>query len=66
MAFFKFRLPSQAGGEPQGNPSNTPAESVDAMRRRARHRLIGASVLVVLGVIGFPLLFSQGHWVLSG
>ena len=58
MAFFKFRLPGQATGEPQGNTSNTPAESVDAMRRRARHRLIGASVLVVLGVIGFPLLFD--------
>ncbi len=28
------------------------------MRRRARHRLIGASVLVLLGVIGFPLLFD--------
>lgn len=58
MAFFKFRLPGQATGEPQGNSSNSPAESVDAMRRRARHRLIGASVLVVLGVIGFPLLFD--------
>jgi DedD protein len=58
MAFFKFRLPGQTAGETQGNPSNTPAESVDAMRRRARHRLIGASVLVVLGVVGFPLLFD--------
>ena len=58
MAFFKFRLPGQAAGEPQGNHSNTPAESVDAMRRRARHRLIGASVLVILGVVGFPLLFD--------
>jgi DedD protein len=58
MAFFKFRLPGQATGEPQGNTSNAPAESVDAMRRRARHRLIGASVLVVLGVVGFPLLFD--------
>lgn len=28
------------------------------MRRRARHRLIGASVLVLLGVLGFPLLFD--------
>ncbi len=58
MAFFKFRLPGQQTGEPQGNTSNTPAESVDGMRRRARHRLIGASVLVVLGVVGFPLLFD--------
>jgi DedD protein len=58
MAFFKFRLPGQPTSEPQGNTSNTPAESVDAMRRRARHRLIGASVLVVLGVVGFPVLFD--------
>jgi DedD protein len=58
MAFFKFRLPGQVTSEPQGNHSNTPSESVDVMRRRARHRLIGASVLVVLGVIGFPLLFD--------
>jgi DedD protein len=58
MAFFKFRLPGQATSESQGNPSNTPTESVDVMRRRARHRLIGASVLVVLGVVGFPVLFD--------
>ncbi len=58
MAFFKFRLPGQPTSEPQGNSSNSPAESVDAMRRRARHRLIGASVLVVLGVVGFPVLFD--------
>ena len=58
MAFFKFRLPGQPTSEPQGNHSHTPAESVDVMRRRARHRLIGASVLVIVGVIGFPLLFD--------
>lgn len=58
MAFFKFRLSNQNAGEVSGNTSNTPAESVDALRRRARHRLIGASVLVVVGVVGFPLLFD--------
>lgn len=58
MAFFKFRLPTQNAGEVTGNTSNTPAESVEALRRRARHRLIGASVLVVVGVVGFPLLFD--------
>ena len=58
MAFFKFRLPGQSAAEPQGNTSNSPAESVDVLRRRARHRLIGASVLVVLAVIVFPLLFD--------
>ena len=36
----------------------TAPESLDAVRRRARHRLIGAAVLVLLGVVGFPLLFD--------
>jgi len=58
MAFFKFRMPGQPTSEPQGNFSNSPAESIDVMRRRARHRLIGASVLVMVGVLGFPLLFD--------
>lgn len=58
MAFFKFRLPSQTPGDVTGNAANSPAESVEALRRRARHRLIGASVLVVVGVVGFPLLFD--------
>jgi DedD protein len=42
----------------QGNPSTPPPQSIEAVRRRARHRLIGASVLVLLGVVGFPLLFD--------
>lgn len=58
MAFFKFRLLGQPTSEPQGNASNSPAESVDVLRRRARHRLIGASVLVVSAVVVFPLLFD--------
>lgn len=53
MALFKFR---KAGEEPAATPAQP--ESVDAMRRRARHRLIGATVLVLLGVVGFPLLFD--------
>ena len=53
MAFFKFR---QSGENPA--PSTRPAESVEAMRLRARHRLIGAAVLVLMGVVGFPLLFD--------
>lgn len=42
----------------QGNPTTQPPQSIEAVRRRARHRLIGASVLVLLGVLGFPLLFD--------
>ena len=33
-------------------------ESMDAIRKRAKHRLIGAAVLVLIGVVGFPLLFD--------
>jgi DedD protein len=53
MALFKLR---KGGKEPAA--AVAPAETVEAMRRRARHRLIGAAVLVLLGVIGFPLLFD--------
>ena len=42
----------------QGNASTPPPQSIEAVRRRARHRLIGASVLVLAGVVGFPLLFD--------
>ena len=44
MAFFKFRK----GGDEHPAPAPA-AESVEAMRTRARHRLIGSSVLVLLG-----------------
>lgn len=54
MAFFKFRK----GGDEHPAPPVAP-ESVQAMRKRARHRLIGAAVLVLAGVIGFPLLFDN-------
>jgi DedD protein len=53
MALFKLR---KKVDEPVAAAS--PAESIEAMRRRARHRLIGAVVLVLAGVIGFPLLFD--------
>ncbi|MCF8208089.1 MAG: SPOR domain-containing protein [Rhodoferax sp.] len=54
MAFFKFRK----GGDDQVAPVPAP-ESVEAMRRRARHRLVGAALLVLLGVVGFPLVFDS-------
>ena len=54
MAFFKFRKRTDepAAVSPQ-------SESVEVMRRRAKYRLIGATVLVLLGVVGFPLLFDK-------
>lgn len=53
MAFFKMRK----GGD-ESPATRHPPESIEAMRKRARHRLIGAGVLVLIGVIGFPLLFD--------
>lgn len=54
MAFFKFR---KAADEPASAPLQP--LSVEAMRQRAKYRLVGASVLVLAGVIGFPLLFDK-------
>ena len=31
---------------------------METIRKRAKHRLIGAAVLVLVGVVGFPLLFD--------
>lgn len=60
MAFFKFRWPGQSeqADKPAKRSRSAQAESIEVMRRRARHRLIGAAVLVLLGVVGFPLLFD--------
>jgi DedD protein len=54
MAFFKFRK----GGDDQSTAA-APAESVEALRKRAKHRLIGTAILVLLGVVGFPLLVDK-------
>lgn len=56
MAFFKFR---KGGDDHAAAPSASVPESLESMRKRARHRLIGAAVLVLLGVICFPLLFDS-------
>ncbi len=57
MALFKFRLPGQRGAN-EAPGSGSPTESVEVLRQRARHRLVGAAVLVLVGVVGFPLLFD--------
>lgn len=54
MAFFKFR---KAADEPASAPPQP--QSIEAIRQRAKYRLVGASVLVLIGVIGFPLLFDK-------
>ena len=61
MAFFKLRLPGRFSSTPTGADalSNAPAESVDVIRKRARHRLMGSVVLVLGAVLGLPLLFDS-------
>jgi DedD protein len=54
--FSKFRLATEAAS---ASPSPVAdADSVQQTRIRSRRRLIGAVVLVVVGVIGFPLVFE--------
>lgn len=55
MSFFNFR---RAGSSSANAAANAQPESVEVIRRRAKHRLIGAAVLVLAGVVGFPLLFD--------
>lgn len=60
MAFFKFRFSGQAhapSASPEGVATGS-GESIESLRRRARHRLLGAVVLVLTAVVGFPLLFD--------
>jgi DedD protein len=49
-------LKSRSGS--QGSAPATPPQTIEVVRRRARHRLIGAAILVLVGVLGFPLLFD--------
>ena len=63
MAFFKFRQRGQPAADGRGRanespPAAGPQETIDTVRRRARQRLIGAAVLVLVAVVGFPLLFD--------
>ncbi len=51
MAWFKF-------GKQDSAAHDAPVETVETMRSRAKRRLIGALVLVVTAVVGFPLLFE--------
>ncbi|MCZ2498294.1 SPOR domain-containing protein [Xylophilus sp. Kf1] len=66
MALFNIRWPGSGNGSGSRDDDKrggrqrraTSTESIEALRRRARHRLIGAAVLLVAGVVGFPLLFD--------
>lgn len=56
-SFFKRKTP---GGTP-ANAARTPPtfDAVERVRTRTRQRLIGAVVLLTIGVIGFPLVFES-------
>lgn len=55
-----FRRQPAAGAAPASD-----ADSVELARRRAKRRLVGATVLVIAGVLGFPLLFDTAPRSLS-
>ena len=55
LSFFKPRTERAASAESAAAVST---DSVARARARARQRLVGAIVLVVIGVIGFPLVFE--------
>ena len=56
MPFFKFRRGDAASSPAAGSAAQT--QSVEVMRKRAKHRLMGAFALLLLGVMVFPLLFD--------
>ncbi|TAG37223.1 MAG: SPOR domain-containing protein [Polaromonas sp.] len=56
MSFFNFRRATTQPVSPAS--ANAPAQSMEAIRKRAKHRLIGSAALVLAGVVGFPLLFD--------
>jgi DedD protein len=57
MAIFSTR--SSKKGEDQAPSRNVPIDSIETLRTRARQRLIGAVVLVALGIVAFTLLFDS-------
>ncbi len=56
MPFFNFRRGGTSSASAGGSSAQT--ESMEVIRKRAKHRLIGSAVLVLIGVVGFPLLFD--------
>ncbi|THJ30095.1 hypothetical protein E8K88_17830, partial [Lampropedia aestuarii] len=60
MALFESRKAEKATEEKtkRSRPARRVLDSVEDMRRRARHRLIGACLLVLTAIVVFPLLFD--------
>ena len=62
MAFFKFPWSAKKAPVAARSGKGSQAargETVEVMRRRARHRLMGAALLVIVAVVGFPVLFDS-------
>ena len=57
MAIFSTRSSKRDADEAPSR--NVPIDSIETLRTRARQRLIGAVVLVALGIITFTLLFDS-------
>jgi DedD protein len=59
LSIFKRNTEGREGREaPAAKPVTDSADAVQQVRTRARRRLIGAAVLVGIGIIGFPLVFE--------
>jgi DedD protein len=60
LSLFQRKARQQTGGAPARTTVDpaAAAEAVRDARTRARRRLMGATVLLLVGVIGFPLLFE--------
>jgi len=58
LSFFKRKTEASPIAASGNRSNNDPADEVMRARIRARQRLIGAAVLVVVGIIGFPLVFE--------
>jgi DedD protein len=58
MALLSIFQRKSGGERARKAPPPTGADAVQEARTRARRRLIGAVVLVIIGVIGFPILFE--------
>lgn len=59
LSKFKFGSKSPTGQSPATGAASEPSDVVREARARARRRLIGASLLLGVGIVGFPLLFES-------
>ncbi|MEP6874862.1 MAG: SPOR domain-containing protein, partial [Burkholderiales bacterium] len=55
LSIFKRQTDSPRGAAPGTTDAS---DAVQQARTRARQRLIGAAVLLGIGIVGFPLVFE--------